>query len=117
MQRLSPHYPIISIILLPAILVFLFTYSPALLRLPPHPQQIMPSRASRSMAQEAARLRQEEDAMAAATLQKEKEAAAKDEHDAKEASKKSNVAAVTPKDVAKTIRAVVAVVVSPPLRA
>ena len=66
------------------------------------------------MAQEATRLRQEEDAMAAATLQKEKEAAAKDERDAKEASKKSNVVAVTPKDIANTIRAVVAVVVSPP---
>ena len=114
---MSPHYPIISIILLPAILVSLFTYSPALLRLPPHPQQNMPSRASRFMVQEAVRLRQEEDAMAVATLQKEKDTAAEDEHDAKEASKKSNVAAVTPKDVAKTIRAVVAVVVSPPLRA
>jgi hypothetical protein len=114
MQRLSPHYPIISIILLPAILVFLFTYSPALLRLPPHPQQIIPSRASRSMAQEAARLCQEEDAMAAATLQKERDAAAKDERDTKEATKKSNVAAVTPKDVAKTIRAEAPAVVSPP---
>jgi hypothetical protein len=66
------------------------------------------------MAQEAARLRQEEDAMAAATLQKEKDAAAKDEHDAKEASKKSNAAAVTPKNVAKTIRAEAPAVVSPP---
>ncbi len=65
------------------------------------------------MAQEAARLRQEEDAMAAVTLQKEKDAAAKDERNAKEASKKSNVAAVTPKDVAKTIRAEVPAVVSP----
>jgi hypothetical protein len=41
------------------------------------------------MAQEAARLRQEEDAMAAATLQKEKDATTKDERDAKEASKKA----------------------------
>jgi hypothetical protein len=65
------------------------------------------------MAQEAARLRQEEDAMAAATLQKEKEAAAKYECNAKEASKKSNVAVVTPKDVAKTIRAEATAVVSP----
>ncbi len=114
MQRMSPHYPIISILLLLAILVSLFTYSPALLRLPPHPQQIMPSRASRSMAQEATRLRQEEDAMAAATLQKEKDADAEDERDATEASKKSNFVAVTPKNVAKTIRAEAPAVVSPP---
>ncbi len=52
--------------------------------------------------------------MAAATLQKEKKAAAKDERDAKEASKKNNVVAVTPKDVAKTISAEAPVVVSPP---
>ena len=67
---MSPHYPIISIILLPAILVSLFTYSPTLLCLPPHFQQIMPSQTSRSMAQEAVRLCQEEDAMVAAILQK-----------------------------------------------
>ena len=77
MQRMSPHYPIISIILLPAILISLFTYSLALLHLPPHPQQNMPSQTSCSMAQEAMRLRQEEDAMAAAIVQKEKDAAAK----------------------------------------
>ena len=114
MQRMSPHYPIISIILLPAILVSLFTYSPALLRLPPHPQQIMPSQTSRSMAQEAARLRQEENAMAAATLQKEKDVAAKDECNAKEASKKSNAVAVTPKNINKTIHTEAPTVVSPP---
>ncbi len=42
----------------------------------------MPSWASRSQVQEAARLCQEEDAMAAVTLQKEKDAADKDEHNA-----------------------------------
>ena len=89
MQRVSPHYPIISIILLPAILVLLFMYRPALLPLPPHHQQIMPSRTSPSMAQEAARLRQEDKAMATATLQKEKDTTAKDERDAKEAIKKA----------------------------
>ena len=81
MQQISPHYLIIPIILLLANLVSLLTHSPALLRLPPHPQQIMPSQTSRSMAQEAARLRQEENAMAAATLQKEKDTAGKNERD------------------------------------
>ena len=114
MQQMSPHYPFISIILLPAILVSLFTYSLALLRLPPHPQQIMPSQASCSLAQEAMRLRQEEDAMAAAILQKEKDAAAKDERGAKEENKKINAAAVTPKNVDKTIRDEAPVVVSSP---
>ena len=89
MQQMSPHYPIISIILIPAILVSLFPYSPALLRLPPHPQQIMPSRTSRSMAQEAARLRLEEDAMVAAILQKEKNTAVKDVRNAKGENKKA----------------------------
>ena len=41
------------------------------------------------MAQEAARLRQEDKAMATATLQKEKDTTAKDERDAKEAIKKA----------------------------
>ena len=113
MQRMSPHYPIISIILLPVILVSLFIFSSALLRPPPHPQQIMPSWASRSLAQEAARLRQEEDAMAAAILQKEKDATAKDEHNAKEENKTSNAVAVTPKNINKTICDKVPTVVSP----
>jgi hypothetical protein len=110
---MSLHYLIISIILLPAILVSLFTSSPALLCPLPHPQQIMPSWVSCSQAQEAARLRQEEEAMAAATLQKEKDTAAKDERDAKEANNKSNAAAVTPKNVNKTIRNKAPMVVSP----
>jgi hypothetical protein len=52
--------------------------------------------------------------MAAATLQKEKDAAAKDERDAKEANKKNNAASVTPKNVDKTIHAKAPTVVSPP---
>ena len=52
--------------------------------------------------------------MAAATVQKVKDSAAKDECDAKEASKKSNAAAVTPKNIDKTIRTEAPLVVFPP---
>ena len=52
--------------------------------------------------------------MAAATLQKEKDAAAKDECNAKETNKKSNAAAMTSMNVDKTIRAKAPMEVSPP---
>jgi hypothetical protein len=74
----------------------------------------MPSQASHSQVQEAARLCQEEDAMAATTLQKEKDAADKDEHDATKKNKKRNAAAVAPKIVNKTMRDEAPTVVSPP---
>jgi hypothetical protein len=69
MKRMQSHYLIISIILLFHILVSLFILSSALPPLPPYLAKLMPSRVSRSQAQEVARLRQEKDAMGAVTLQ------------------------------------------------
>ncbi len=69
MKQMSPHYLIISIILLFHILVSLFTPSSALPLLPLYPTKLMPSRVSCSQAQEAVRLCQEEGTMAAPTLQ------------------------------------------------
>ena len=51
----------------------------------------MPYWASHSLVQVAARLHQEEDTMAAVILQKEKDATAKDERDAKEENKKATL--------------------------
>jgi len=70
--------PIITIINLFAIVASLVLFCTASSFTPQCPLQIMPSRATRS-AQEAARRRQDDKAMAAAILQKEKNAAKNDE--------------------------------------
>ena len=69
---------IITIIILFAIVVSLVPFCIASSSTPQCPLRIMPSRATRS-AQEAAKRRQDDEAMAAAILQKEKNAAKKDE--------------------------------------
>ncbi len=77
MKQTTPQYPTISIIDLSAIFASLVTLCAAL---PPptlYPPRIMPSRPSRT--KDVARRRQEDKAMAAATFQKEKDAAEKDE--------------------------------------
>ncbi len=70
--------PIITIIILFAIVASLVLFCTASSFTPQCPLRIMPSRATRS-AQEAARCRQDDKAMAAAILQKEKNAAKNDE--------------------------------------
>ena len=69
--------PTITIIILLAIVAFLVSCCTASYFTPQCPLRIMPSRATRS-AQEAARRRQDDKAMAAAILQKEKNAATND---------------------------------------
>jgi hypothetical protein len=76
MKRTTPQYWTISIILLSAIVASLVTLCAAPPPTPPYPLQIMPSHTTRT--KEAARRHQEDEAMAAATLQKEKDAAKKD---------------------------------------
>ena len=66
MKRTTPQYRTISIIILSAIFASLVTLC----------ANLMPSRTTRT--RDAARRRQEDKAMAAATLQKEKDAAKKD---------------------------------------
>jgi hypothetical protein len=78
MQRTTTQYPTISIIILFAIVASLVSFRTALSFTPQCPLRIMPSRATRST-QEAARRRQDAEAMAAAILQKEKHAAKNDE--------------------------------------
>jgi hypothetical protein len=75
MKRTTPQCWTISIIILSAIFASLVTLCAAL---PPtllYPLRIMPSRTTRT--QDATRRRQEDEALAAATLQKEKDAAKK----------------------------------------
>jgi hypothetical protein len=76
MKQTTPQYRTISIIILSAIFASLVTLSTTPPPTPPYPLQIMPSRTTRT--QEAARRHQEDKAMAAATLQKEKDTAKKD---------------------------------------
>jgi hypothetical protein len=76
MKQTTPQYRTISIIILSAIFASLVTLCAAPPPTPPYPLRIMPSRTTRT--QEATRRHQEDKAMAAATLQKEKDAAKKD---------------------------------------
>jgi hypothetical protein len=73
MKQTTPQYWTISIIILSAIFASLVTLCAALPPTPPYPLQIMPSRTTRT--QDATRRHQEDEALAAATLQKEKDAA------------------------------------------
>ncbi len=73
MKRTTPQHLTISLIILLAIVTSLVSPQTAPSFTPQCPLQIMPSRATRGT-QEAARRRQEDKAMAAAILQKEKDA-------------------------------------------
>jgi hypothetical protein len=75
MKQTTPQYRTISIIILSAIFASLVTLCAALPPTPPYLLRIMPSRTTRT--QDAARHHQEDEALAAATLQKEKDAAKK----------------------------------------
>ncbi len=75
MKRTTPQYRTISISILSAIFTSLVTLCAALPPTPPYPLRIMPSRTTRT--QDAARCREEDKALAATTLQKEKDAAKK----------------------------------------
>jgi hypothetical protein len=76
MKRTTPQYQAISIIILSAIFASLVTLCAALPPTPPYLLRIMPSCTTRT--QDAAMRHQEDKAMAAATLQKEKDTAKKD---------------------------------------
>jgi hypothetical protein len=76
MKQTTFQYLTISIIILSAIFASLVTLCAAPSPSPSYLIRIMPSRTTRT--QEAARCRQEDEAMAAVTLQKEKDAAKKD---------------------------------------
>ena len=78
MKHTATQYPTISIIILFAIVTSLVSFRTTPSSNLQCPSQIMPPRATRST-QEAARRRQDNEAMAAAILQKEKNAAKKDE--------------------------------------
>jgi len=78
MKRSTTQYRTISIIILLVIVASLVSSRTALSFTPQCPLQIMPSRATRST-QEAMRHRQDDKAMAAAILQKEKNAARDDD--------------------------------------
>ena len=77
MNRTTPQHSTITIIILFTIIASLVSFCTAPSFTPQCPLRIMPSRATRSN-QEAARRRQEDEAMAAAILQKEKDAAKND---------------------------------------
>ena len=77
MKRTKPQHPAISIIILFAIVASLVSYCTAPSFTPQCPLQIMPTCATRST-QDAARRCQEDRAMVAAILQKEKDAAKND---------------------------------------
>jgi len=79
MKPTTTQYPTISIIILFAIVASLVSFRTALSFTLQCPSRIMPSRATRST-QEAARHRQDDKAMAAAILQKEKNAARDDDN-------------------------------------
>ena len=76
MKQTTPQYLTISIIILSAIFASLVTLCTAPPPTPPYPIQIMPSRTTRT--KEAVSRRQEDEAMVAVTLQKEKDAEKKD---------------------------------------
>ena len=75
MKQTTPQYRTISSIILSAIFASLVTLCAALPPTLPYLLRIMPSRTTRT--QDAARSHQEDEALAAATLQKEKDAAKK----------------------------------------
>jgi hypothetical protein len=77
MKRTTPQHLIISIIILFAIITSLVSLRTAPSFTPQCPLRIMPSRTTRAT-QDAARRRQEDKAMAAVILQKEKDAAKND---------------------------------------